>query len=105
MAKENKDALTLENTEVSEVKENTKKKTEKKDDDNELVEIELFRDNKDYKDDVFVAVNGESCVIKRGEKVKIKKKFAKVLEQSKIQDALTARMMDEKADEYAKSNK
>ena len=105
MAKENKDALTLENAEVSEVKENTKKKTAKQDDDNELVEIELFRDNKDYKDDVFVAVNGESCVIKRGEKVKIKKKFAKVLEQSKRQDALTARMMDEKADEYAKSNK
>ena len=42
-----------------------------------LVEIELFRDNRDYKDDVFVAVNGESCVIARGKKVMVKKKFEK----------------------------
>ena len=102
MAQEQEKVVTDESTEV---KESTKKKTAKKDDGNEIVEIELFRDNKDYKDDVFVAVNGESCVIKRGEKVKIKKKFAKVLEQSKRQDALTARMMDEKADEFAKENK
>ena len=59
----------------------TTKKTQEKTasaraDENTLVEIELFRDNKDYKDNVFVAVNGESCVIARGRKVKIKKKFA-----------------------------
>ncbi|MEE0867624.1 MAG: hypothetical protein UIL37_04890, partial [Clostridia bacterium] len=44
-----------------------------------LVEIELFRDNKDYKDNVFVAVNGESCVIMRGKKVKIKKSLQMLL--------------------------
>lgn len=65
-----------------------------------LVEIELFRDNKDYKDDVFVAVNGESCVIVRGKKVKIKKKFADVIENSMRQDIKTARLMDNKADEF-----
>ena len=67
---------------------------------NALVEIELFRDNKDYKDDVFVAVNGESCVIARGKKVKVKKKFADVIAQSMSQDVKTARLMDNKSDEF-----
>ena len=82
----------------------TTKKEEKKKiakpDENTLVEIELFRDNKDYKDDVFVAVNGESCVIARGKKVMVKKKFADVLESSMSQDIKTARLMDEKSDEF-----
>lgn len=69
---------------------------------NSLVEIELFRDNKDYKDNVFVAVNGESCVIARGKKVKIKKKFADVIENSMRQDVKTARLMDNKSDEFIK---
>lgn len=69
---------------------------------NTLVEIELFRDNKDYKDNVFVAVNGESCVIARGKKVKIKKKFADVIENSMRQDVKTARLMDNKSDEFLK---
>ena len=82
---------------------NTSEKTKTKAkvvDENSLVEIELFRDNKDYKDNVFVAVNGESCVIARGKKVKIKKKFADVIALSMKQDVKTARMMDEKADEF-----
>ena len=83
----------------------TTKKTQEKTasaraDENTLVEIELFRDNKDYKDNVFVAVNGESCVIARGRKVKIKKKFADVIESSMRQDIKTARLMDNKSDEF-----
>ena len=74
--------------------------TGKKPDGNTLVEIELFRDNKDYKDNVFVAVNGESVVIARGKKVKIKKKFADVIAQSMRQDVKTARLMDNKSDEF-----
>ena len=73
---------------------------EKKVDGNTLVEIELFRDNKDYKDDVFVAVNGESCVIARGQKVMVQKKFADVIAQSMSQDVKTARLMDSKSDEF-----
>lgn len=69
-------------------------------DGNTLVEIELFRDNRDYKDNVFVAVNGESCVIARGKKVKIKKKFADVIESSMRQDIKTARLMDNKSEEF-----
>ena len=72
----------------------------KKPDENTLVEIELFRDNKDYKDNVFVAVNGESCVIARGKKVKVKKKFADVIYQSMRQDIKTARLMEGKSDEF-----
>ena len=67
---------------------------------NEYVEIELFKDSGKYKDDVFVAVNGESCLIKRGERVKIKRKFAEVLDQSMAQRKEAARFMEEKADEW-----
>ena len=57
---------------------------------NEYVAVKLFRDNDRYKDDVYVAINGHNCVIKRGEWVKIKRKFALVLDQSEIQDMQTA---------------
>lgn len=61
----------------------------------EYVQVQLFKDGKDYKDDVFVSVNGENCVIKRGYPVKVKRKFALVLEQSQAQDV--------KAAEYAEA--
>ena len=53
----------------------------------ELVPVKLFRDDNRYKDDVFVAVNGKTMLIKRGEKVMIPRKFALVLENSEEQDA------------------
>ena len=43
---------------------------------------------------VFVAVNGEGCLIKRGEPVRIKRKFARVLEQSDLQDRLAQGLME-----------
>ena len=49
---------------------------------------------------MFVAVNGESCVIARGKKVRIKKKFAEVLQNSMLQDIQTARLMDNKSNEF-----
>lgn len=69
----------------------------------ELVEVKLFKDNNKYKDDVFVAVNGENCVIKRGQKVQIKRKFAEVLEKSDLQDYETSLLIEEKSREFAKS--
>ena len=60
----------------------------------EYVAVKLFRDNDRYKDDVYVAVNGHNCVIKRGEWVKIKRKFALVLDQSEIQDMQTAEYLE-----------
>ena len=66
----------------------------------ELVSIRLFKDNDKYKDDVFVAVNGEAIQIKRGETVKIKRKFADVLEHSMRQDTATANMIERESAEY-----
>ena len=60
----------------------------------EYVEVKLFKDNDKYKDDVFVAVNGENCVIKRGERVKIKRKFAEVLDHSEHQDYETSKLIE-----------
>ncbi|MBE6697313.1 MAG: hypothetical protein E7581_02200 [Ruminococcaceae bacterium] len=60
----------------------------------EYIAIKLFKDNDRYKDDVYVAINGKNCVIKRGEWVKIKRKFALVLDQSEIQDSKAAKLME-----------
>ena len=68
---------------------------------NELVPVELFKDNNKYKDDVFVSVNDETCQIKRGEKVMIKRKFHNVLESSRKQDLETSRLIDKKSSEFA----
>lgn len=70
---------------------------------NELVEVQLFRDNNKYKDDVFVSVNGENCVIKRGPKVMVKRKFAEVLNNSDLQDYQTSLLIEQKSQEFAKS--
>lgn len=60
----------------------------------EYVWVKLFKDNDKYKDDVFVAVNGENCVIKRGERVQIKRKFAEVLDNSEHQDYETSKLIE-----------
>lgn len=68
---------------------------------NEYVSVKLFRDNDKYKEPVYVAVNGKNCVIRRGEWVKVKRKFALVLDQSEIQDLRTAEMMEAESSKYA----
>lgn len=93
MAKEEKAKASAEET--AEVK---KEKASPKEE--ELVEVTLFKDNKDYKDDVFVAVNGKSMAIKRGETVKIPKKFAEVLKNSMKQDNATAKLMEDEQDKF-----
>lgn len=65
-----------------------------------LVEVELFKDNKDYKDDVFVCVNGKDIVIKRGIKVMVDKKYKEVIDASKAQDQKTAQLIETKQNEY-----
>ena len=69
----------------------------------ELVEVKLFKDNNKYKDDVYVSVNGENCVIKRGERVKVKRKFAAVLDNSDMQDYETSMLIEKKSSEFTKS--
>lgn len=70
---------------------------------NEPVEVKLFKDNNKYKDDVYVSVNGENCVIKRGERVRVKRKFADVLDKSDMQDYETSLLIEKKSSEFAKS--
>lgn len=72
---------------------------------NELVPVRLFKDNNKYKDDVFVSVNGENCVIKRGVNVMVKRKFAAVLELSDLQDTETSELIEKKSNEYANESK
>lgn len=66
----------------------------------ELVEIKLFKDNGKYKDDVFVGCNGETIAIKRGERVKIKRKFAEILDNSEHQDYETAVLIEQQTKKF-----
>lgn len=74
------DAKASVNGEMTE--EQKKKAEEEKAYYNEEVEIELFKDNGKYKDDLFVAVNGVGCLIQRGKKVKVKRKYALAIENA-----------------------
>jgi hypothetical protein len=67
---------------------------------NEYVSVKLFKDQDKYKEDVYVAVNGQNCIIKRGEWVKIKRKFAMVLDASEIQDMKTAEFIEREQKRY-----
>ncbi len=83
------------------VAEKTEKPVAKKDDSlEEYVEVRLFKDGKRYKDDVFLCVNGENCVVQRGVPVKIKRKFAIVLEQSMKQDLDSAEYSEARTAEF-----
>jgi len=91
----------LVNARLAEIEEKAKKDAEAKaeaeaekpkepDPNDEYVTVQLFKDSRDYKDDVFVSVNGEACLIKRGVPVKIKKKFALVLDEAERQNGRAA---------------
>lgn len=68
---------------------------------NEEVEVKLFRDNDRYRDPVFVGCNGETIAIQRGERVKIRRKFAEILDNSDKQDYETGLMIRRKCAEFA----
>lgn len=67
----------------------------------ELVPVRLFKDNYKYKDDVFVAVNGRSFQIRRGQTVMVPAYVAEVLEQSMAQDNATANLIEAESSRYA----
>ncbi len=52
----------------------------------EPVKVYLFKDNDKYKDDLFVAVNGESMMVPRGKEVEIPRKFANTIKYAEIQN-------------------
>lgn len=64
------------------------------------VPVELFKDNNLYRDDVYVAVNGQNIKIKRGQKVEIDQMFAEVLDNSKRQDAAAADLNEQLENDY-----
>lgn len=66
-----------------------------------LVPIRLFKDGDKYKDDVFVAVNGRSWQIRRGETVMVPDYVAEVLEESMAQDTATANLIERESSAYA----
>ena len=68
---------------------------------NEYVEVRLFKDNDKYKDDVYVAINGKNCVIRRGVWTRIRRKFALLLDQSEIQDLRTAELIEKETTRFA----
>lgn len=60
----------------------------------ERVTIKLFKDNKDYKDDLTVVVNGKAYRIQRGVSVNVPKSVAEVIEHSATQDEKTAQLIE-----------
>ena len=58
-----------------------------------MVKIKLFKDYGESRDDVFVAVNGESYLIQRGVEVEVPSYIAEVLEHSAAQDEETQQLM------------
>lgn len=60
----------------------------------ERVKIKLFKDNKEYKDDVVVGLNGKIYQIKRGIEVEVPKGVAEILANSQAQEERTAEMIE-----------
>lgn len=71
----------------------------------EYVSVMLFKDNGKYKDDLLVCVNGETCLIQRGVRVQIKRKFLWVIQNQMRQDASTANLIQTMSGEFEDSAK
>lgn len=67
-----------------------------------MVKIKLFKDYGEYRDDVFVSVNGESYLIQRGVEVEVPDYIAEVLEHSAAQDEKTQQLMAQTQAKYEK---
>lgn len=71
----------------------------------ELVNVELFYDGDKYKEPVPVIVNGVKILVPRGKPVKIKRKYAEVLEHSLSQDKKAGLMQTRLAAEFAQETR
>lgn len=71
----------------------------------EYVSVRLFKDSGKYKDSLFLAVNGETCLIRRGVTVPAKKKFLWVIQNQMKQDASTANLIQSMSSDYEDSAK
>lgn len=66
----------------------------------ELVTVQLFKDNDRYNEPLYVAVNGERILLQRGVPVQVKRKFAEVIEHSMTQDGMAENMMRMLSENY-----
>lgn len=72
---------------------------------NEIVTVRLFKDGKDYKDDLVVHLNGRNFAIQRGVDVQIPRKYALIIEQHEKQDVAAAEYAQGKQEEYKEQSK
>ena len=69
----------------------------------EPVTIQLFKDGKDYKDDLYVSVNNKRWQIKRGLPVTVPRKVSLQVADSEIQSIRAAEYSDERQEDYRKA--
>lgn len=69
----------------------------------EPVTIQLFKDGKDYKDDLFISVNNKRWQIKRGVPVTVPRKVSLQVADSEIQSIRAAEYSDERQEDYRKA--
>ena len=69
----------------------------------EPVTIQLFKDGKDYKDDLFISVNNNRWQIKRGVPVTVPRKVMLLIADSEIQSIKAAEYSDQKQNEYKRA--
>lgn len=67
------------------------------------VTIKLFKDNGKYRDDVYVAVNDRSYLIKRGVEVTVPRFVEQALKTSLSQDEYVATLVERLVNDYEKS--
>lgn len=64
------------------------------------VTIELFKDDYRYKEPLFVGINGQTWLIKRGVPVEVDDYVADFIEQQKAEEARIMRRVDQEEREY-----
>lgn len=67
------------------------------------VTIKLFKDNDRYRDDVYVAVNDRSYLIKRGVEVTVPRFIEQALKNSLAQDEYVASLVERLVNDYEKN--
>ena len=67
------------------------------------VTIKLFKDNGKYRDDVYVAVNDRSYLIKRGVEVTVPRFVEQALKNSLTQDEYVASLVEKLQSDYENS--
>lgn len=78
-------------------KKNTEQEVKKDAKGRKLVRIQLFKDNKHYKEPLFVGVNGETFLVQRGVPVDVPDYVAEVIRNSEAQDHEAFMAMEELA--------